>query len=150
MDGTRNANCPCVHSAAPALDSSGYPLAAVEVCALTAYVCEYRNAATNSSLGVLTITPTDPSVAPAQVAAAWQKLPDAKPVSGVGDAAVYASVSAGQKSSVLGAAKRTSEATIAVMYTGPATTRDKLAPWSAPPSTPSDPVDRRAPTTPAQ
>lgn len=95
---------------------------------LTAYNCEYHNAATNASLGVLTITPTDPSVTAEQVTAAWQNMPGAKPVSGVGDAAIYASVSAGQKGSMLGAAKQTSEATVAVIYTGPEATQDKLAP----------------------
>lgn len=94
---------------------------------LTVYTCEYLNAATNSSLGDLTITPTDPSVSPEQIVAAWQNLPGAKPVSNVGDAAVYTSVSQGQKGSMLGAAKHTSEATVAVMYTGPETTQDKLA-----------------------
>ncbi|MEV6905048.1 DUF3558 family protein [Amycolatopsis sp. NPDC051372] len=91
---------------------------------LTTYMCEYHNAATDSSLGALAISPTDPSVTPEQVIAAWQNLPGAKPVSGVGDAAVYTGQGQG---SILGAAKHTSEATVAVMYTGPKAAQDKLA-----------------------
>lgn len=91
------------------------------------YVCEYRAESTNGALGTLLVTVTDSSVSPAQVAKAWQKLPAAQPVQGVGDAAVY-SVDQTKRVAMLAAAKPAKGKTVAMIFTGsPKITQDMLS-----------------------
>ncbi|GAA5157014.1 hypothetical protein GCM10023321_34440 [Pseudonocardia eucalypti] len=89
------------------------------------YVCEYR--AQNGPLGTLLVTVTDSTVSPAQVAKAWQKLPAAQPVPGVGDAAIY-SVDQAKRVAMLAAAKPAQGKTVAMIFTGsPKITQEMLS-----------------------
>lgn len=89
------------------------------------YVCEYR--AQNGPLGTLLVTVTDSSVSPAQVAKAWQKLPAAQPVQGVGDAAIF-SVDQAKRVAMLAAAKPAQGKTVAMIFSGsPKATQEMLS-----------------------
>lgn len=85
---------------------------------LPTHSCDYRAAFPDVSLGELLTAVTDASVTPAQVAEAWQRgKPGARPIPGVGQAAVYY-LDQQNKTGMVAAAKSTPAGTVAVIYGG--------------------------------
>lgn len=95
---------------------------------LLTYFCEYRTEARDSGVGALAVVVAPGSVTPAQVAGRWMGLPNARQVSGVGDAAVYSN-DPQKKIATFASAKTTSDGTVSVIFTSSAkTTQEMLAP----------------------